>query len=492
MSASLQVSTSTPNYQLILDKALSEYKKKTKKDLITDPLASNDERLTKWLTPTVNVLNALSATLGQGVGIVFPPTQIIFSGINILLVAARDKAASRDSLVELFEKSKTSSSPTDSGDDECDGKDYGGSAVYACNRDKGYEARANKNVFKNLVGRKDIDGALQRLDKLEQGELRTVTAQVLKTTSDIKGVTSDLRDAASELKDDAKETKVMVQQFVSEMSAHECSERLLEELQGCAQHERTATWIFNEDTYIEWESSGSLLWIHGKAGSGKSILWFVLMSCLRMHKLIFSVSSAIIQHVLALRNSGSASAAYFYFDFRDENKKHRRDLLSSLLMQLSSRSAPCLNVLSRLYSTHNNGKEQPSERTLVQCLKDMLMATSLSELPTFIILDAIDECPNSFGIPTPREQVLELVKDLADLRLPNLRICMTSRPEIDIRTALEPLASRHLSLHDQPGQKRDITEYVNAVVQSDVKMKRWREDDRKLIIDTLSGKADGM
>ncbi|KAF8260191.1 hypothetical protein EI94DRAFT_1706487 [Lactarius quietus] len=80
-----------------------------------------------------------------------------------------------------------------------------------------------KTFFKNLVGRKDIDGALQRLDKLEQGELRTVTAQVLKTTSDIKGVTSDLRDAASELKDDAKETKVMVQQFVSEMSAHECS-----------------------------------------------------------------------------------------------------------------------------------------------------------------------------------------------------------------------------------------------------------------------------
>ncbi|KAF8264708.1 hypothetical protein EI94DRAFT_437361 [Lactarius quietus] len=113
MSASLQVSTSTPNYQLILDKALSEYKKKTKKDLITDPLAveirgcdspdailtvlrrnaneldqSSDERLTKWLTPTVNVLNALSATVGQGVGIVFPPTQIIFSGINILLVVS--------------------------------------------------------------------------------------------------------------------------------------------------------------------------------------------------------------------------------------------------------------------------------------------------------------------------------------------------------------------------------------------------------------------
>ena len=97
MSTGLQVSTPNPQFQLIIDKALIEYKKKIKKDLITDPHAeeirgcdspesilavlegkanelnqsqNSDERMTKWLTPTVNVLNALSATLGQGIGIV--------------------------------------------------------------------------------------------------------------------------------------------------------------------------------------------------------------------------------------------------------------------------------------------------------------------------------------------------------------------------------------------------------------------------------------
>ena len=84
------------------------------------------------------------------------------------------------------------------------------------------------------------------------------------------------------------------------------------------------------------------------------------------------------------------------------------------------------------------------------------------------------------------------MKDLVDLRLPNLHICATSRHEIDIRTALEPLASARLSLQDQPGQKKDIAEYVNTVVQSDTKMKCWREDDRALVIETLSEKADGM
>ncbi|KAH9055793.1 ankyrin repeat-containing domain protein [Lactarius deliciosus] len=243
------------------------------------------------------------------------------------------------------------------------------------------------------------------------------------------------------------------------------------------QHDCTAAWVFDDDIFKDWESSqsGSLLWIHGKAGSGKSIL-----------------CSAIVQHLITLRDAGSASVAYFYFDFRDVDKKNCRNLVSSLLMQLSSRSKPCLDVLSRVYSTYNDGKEQPSERTLVKCLKDMLIALSAAQLPTYIILDALDECPNTSGIPTPRGHVLGLVTDLVDLRLPNLHICITSRPEIDISTALKPLTSGHFSLHDQAGQKKDIFEYVSSVVQSDPQMKRWREDDRKLVIDTLSEKADGM
>ena len=203
-------------------------------------------------------------------------------------------------------------------------------------------------------------------------------------------------------------------------------------------------------------------------------------------------SSAIIQHIITLRDAGSASMAYFYFDFREVNKKHRRDLLSSLLIQLSSRSEPCCDILFHVYSSYNNGKEQPSEHSLVKCLKDMLMASSTSRLPAYIILDALDECPNTSGIPNPREHVLELVTDLVDLHLSNLHICVTSRPEIDICYALEPLTSFQLSLHDQPEQMRYISEYIRAVVQSDTKMKRWREDDRTLVIETLSEKADGM
>jgi hypothetical protein len=55
------------------------------------------------------------------------------------------------------------------------------------------------------------------------------------------------------------------------------------------------------------------------------------------------------------------------------------------------------------------------------------------QAPVYLILDALDECPNTSDTPTPREKVLRLVEDLVDLQLPNLRICLTSRPEVDIK-----------------------------------------------------------
>jgi hypothetical protein len=107
-------------------------------------------------------------------------------------------------------------------------------------------------------------------------------------------------------------------------------------------------------------------------------------------------------------------------------------------------------------------------------------------------MDALDECPNTFGMPSPRELVLGLVKELVELSLPNLHICVTSRPEIDIRTALEPLTPLQVSLHDETGQKKDIVEYVTSVVHSDARMGKWREQDQNLVIETLSERADGM
>ena len=182
--------------------------------------------------------------------------------------------------------------------------------------------------------------------------------------------------------------------------------------------------------------------------------------------------------------------AYFYFDFRDSDKQSRRDLLPSLVIQLSSRSDRCFDALIRLYFAHDKGAQKPSEDALIQCLKEMLEL--LDQQPVYIIIDALDECPNTLGMSSPREQVLDLLKELVELSRPNLHLFVTSRPEMDIRHVLEPLTSRRVSLHEESGQEKDIVAYVTAVVQSDPKMRRWRDEDKSLVIQTLSERACGM
>lgn len=193
---------------------------------------------------------------------------------------------------------------------------------------------------------------------------------------------------------------------------------------------------------------------------------------------------------MALCEANLATMAYFYFDFRDTDKQNRHNLLLSLVTQLSTRSTPCCEILSHVYKSHENGAQQPSDDVLKDCLVKMLSLPVRQ--PIYIILDALDECLNTYGLPSPREQVLQLVKDLVELSLTNLRICVTSRPEIDILTVLVPLTSLRVSLHDQRGQIEDIVEYVNSVVNSDQRMRTWREDDKKMVIETLCERADGM
>ena len=216
------------------------------------------------------------------------------------------------------------------------------------------------------------------------------------------------------------------------------------------------------------------------------------LTTLSVKACLSSASSTIIEDIRAMCNAGQALMGYFYFDFRDISKQHWHDLVPSLLTQLSARSDPRCDILSRFYFDHGNGAQQPSDDTLTQCLKELL--TLPDQPPIFLILDALDECPNISGIPSPRDQVLQLVKELVDFHLPNLHICVTSRPEVDIRDVLEPLTSRRVSLHDQTGQKKDIEDYVKSVVYSDSEpiMRRWRREDKELVIETLSEQADGM
>jgi len=191
-----------------------------------------------------------------------------------------------------------------------------------------------------------------------------------------------------------------------------------------------------------------------------------------------------------MRKSGVASLAIFYHDFREDQKKNIRGLLSSVLFQLCHQSNSYYDILSTFYLAHRHGAQSPSNFDLIQCLKDLLSLSG--QAPVYLIVDALDECPDTSTLSSPREEVLTLLEDLIDSQLPYLRICVTSRPEADIKPFLEPLSFCSVSLHDESGQMEDIENYINSVVNTNRKMRRWTSEHKQLAIDILTRRADGM
>ena len=116
------------------------------------------------------------------------------------------------------------------------------------------------------------------------------------------------------------------------------------------------------------------------------------------------------------------------------------------------------------------------------------------QVPVFIVMDALDECPNTTGTPSARDEVLQFVKDLVGSNHSNLFLCITSRPEQDIQMVLNPLTSAlcRVALHEESGQREDIDRFLRAFVHTDGAMGRWREEDKELVINTLSERASGM
>jgi len=125
-----------------------------------------------------------------------------------------------------------------------------------------------------------------------------------------------------------------------------------------------------------------------------------------------------------MQKSRQASLVIFYYDFREDRKKHVIGLLSSVLFQLCNQSDSYYDILSAFYSTHYNGAETPGNDKLVQCLMDLLKLPGLQ--PVYLVIDALDECPSTSSLSSPHKKLLLFLEDLVKAQLPNLRICVTS------------------------------------------------------------------
>jgi len=213
------------------------------------------------------------------------------------------------------------------------------------------------------------------------------------------------------------------------------------------------------------------------AGCGKTIL-----------------SSSVIDEIEQQR---TGNLAYYFFSFRSEKSQEFRSLLYSLLTQLvrglikedplQPRKFHVPRAFQELYR-----KIQPGSDPKIEDLRVAFLSVLGESRETFIVIDALDECP----LDNDRDDVINF---LAELRLAQSRIhiLVTSRQEESIAKMIngmpadKPFVSIQVSIQNSKVDD-DIRQYLENCMTTDFKFKTWEKSLQGKVIDHLAQRANGV
>ncbi|KAK1757014.1 ankyrin repeat-containing domain protein, partial [Echria macrotheca] len=235
----------------------------------------------------------------------------------------------------------------------------------------------------------------------------------------------------------------------------------------------TGNWLVENGQFTAWkEEPGSFLWLHGKAGSGKSIL-----------------TSTVIRHLgNEHRQDPMTALAYFYFSFSDLKKQTLDGMLSSLILQLCARR-PIIPPAVENLGTFKDRGQRPDNKTLTEAFIESLQGFS----SVYIVLDALDECPVSNNV---RKGVLDTIRRIVSANIPNLHFLCTSRKERDIDLQFAQILSQPYRYSidltfSTMALEKDIKSHIDTTLGS-IEFDSWPRPVKDEVRDALVQKADGM
>lgn len=232
-------------------------------------------------------------------------------------------------------------------------------------------------------------------------------------------------------------------------------------------HQRTGQWFLKSDQYARWKKEhNSFLWLNGIPGCGKTIL-----------------SSSVVADLK--QDIVSKNLVYFYFDFNDVAKQSLEMAARSLVDQLYHNQKDLRQEVDALYSSCDEGDNQPDSESLLQLFQRMVQRAG----EVWFVLDALDECHRR-----SEGSAGGLLSWIQGLREPGLdiHILVTSRPEQDIQAAIKSWA--HIE-EIFPLQSGHVSDDINAYIEARTKtISRWksRPDIQQKIECALVNKANGM
>ncbi|KAF7970480.1 hypothetical protein HWV62_23839 [Athelia sp. TMB] len=231
----------------------------------------------------------------------------------------------------------------------------------------------------------------------------------------------------------------------------------------------TGSWFLDGSQFSQWkERPGSILWLYGGPGCGKTIL----------------CSSAIENVINSCKSRPSARGyAYIFFDgtMAQSDTIDYSKFTRSIIKQLSSRCGTMIpDALIEMYHACDDGDCQPSERQLERTLLRVLETFE----STYILIDSLDEC-------VEKADLLGWIQNVTSVSSGRLHLMLTSRPEPDIEHGVGSLSSVDKIQIGDETMTGDISAYLDAQLQSAV-MVKWKESEKREIKQTLVDGSGGM
>lgn len=174
--------------------------------------------------------------------------------------------------------------------------------------------------------------------------------------------------------------------------------------------------------------------------------------------------------------------APFYFSFSDRGKQSYEALLRSLVAQLGTQALGLATLKEKYDQRHT-----PQGGLSVTKLETILIAVLASYDTVFVVLDALDECPQEADA---RSRMFDGL-DLLTREVSNVKFLMTSRDLPDIRDSMIHLPAEQLQVKAH-AVDRDISVFVAQQLSRGHYFKGLERKTLNLIQERVAAKADGM
>ncbi|VDB86734.1 unnamed protein product [Peniophora sp. CBMAI 1063] len=290
------------------------------------------------------------------------------------------------------------------------------------------------DYFRGILGNEDVQEALEKLELLTNEEQLAVAADTNATVRKTYDST-----VINDLRSWLRPPERLPNNYEMKKKPGSCQ------------------WFFN-DQFNHWMAhSNGVYWVYGVAVIDK------------------------------LEKDHSLPLAYFYFDHTDRDKQDCRGLASSLVFQIGTRPESLPHLKAR-YASRLPGRT-PTLDDLLDLLSGILPLCG----KIFVIIDALDECPERARDSTLLDflgRLCEIQKDDAI----DLRLLVVSRPELDIRDRMLKLYTHALDIRDAHTHTDEIYNHISAELHNgkSTYYHGWSEDLTKRVHAALMKKSNGM